>query len=146
VLVWWWVVAVARPLDARLPFAIPDSFQIPGLILIALGGMIALSCVVTFALVGRGTPAPFDAPREFVAVGPYKYARNPMYVGALIVIIGAALMLHSFSALLVGLVFVAMAHIFVLVYEEPTLEQKFGESYLSYKKSVNRWLPRIQKS
>lgn len=142
VLLWWWVVASVRPLDARMALSISEWVQVPGLVIAIFGAAVALWCIGTFALVGRGTPAPFDAPREFVAVGPYRYVRNPMYLGAAAVILGAGLMLQSPSAVAVALFFVALAHVFVRLYEEPTLEQRFGESYLRYKTSVNRWLPR----
>lgn len=141
VLLWWWVVASVRPLDARMAISIPEWLRVPGLVLIVLGAVLALSCVAAFALVGKGTPAPFDAPREFVAAGPYRYARNPMYIGAIAVIMGAGLMLRSPSAFGVALVFLALAHLFVRIYEEPTLERRFGASYRDYKNSVNRWLP-----
>ncbi len=68
-----------------------------------------------------------------------------MYLGAVAVIVGVGLMLRSPSALAVSLLFIVLAHVFVLLYEEPTLEERFGESYLRYKKSVNRWLPRSPK-
>src|SRR5262245_475442 len=83
VLVWWWVVTIARPMDARISFSIPDWLRVPGVVLVVLGLALALWCVGAFAVFGRGTPAPFDAPREFVAAGPYRYVRNPMYVGAI---------------------------------------------------------------
>jgi protein-S-isoprenylcysteine O-methyltransferase Ste14 len=142
VFIWWLVVASVRPLDQRLGVAMPEWAWTPGLVLVILGGALAASCVASFALVGKGTPAPFDPPREFVAVGPYRYVRNPMYLGAVAVIIGAGLMIRSVSALAVSLVFMALAHVFVLAYEEPTLEGTFGASYRRYKSSVNRWVPR----
>ncbi|HTG34912.1 MAG TPA: methyltransferase [Thermoanaerobaculia bacterium] len=84
-----------RPFDARLPFTIP-AWAFPfGLALAIVGSLIALWCIVTFVARGRGTPAPFDSPREFVAAGPYRYVRNPMYVGAFGVIAGAGLALRS---------------------------------------------------
>ncbi|MCI0615959.1 hypothetical protein L0244_23485, partial [bacterium] len=72
---WWWIVAFVRPLDVRFSFSIPEWLRIPGIIIAIFGGLIALWCISAFAFVGKGTPAPFDAPREFVAVGPYKYVR-----------------------------------------------------------------------
>ena len=144
VVVWWWVVAFMRPLDARFGFSIPDWLRVPGIIISILGALIALSCISVFAFFGKGTPAPFDAPREFVAVGPYKYVRNPMYLGALLLIIGVAFIMRSPSALAVAVFFALLAHIFVLIYEEPTLEHKFGRSYIEYKKSVRRWLPTVK--
>ena len=56
-----------------------------------------------FVVRGRGTPAVFDAPREFVVVGPYKYVRNPMYIGALTLLIGFGLYQHSISILVFSL-------------------------------------------
>ncbi|MGH9382006.1 MAG: methyltransferase family protein [Thermoanaerobaculia bacterium] len=142
VAIWWWVVVAVRPLDRGIPLAIPAWARYGGFVLVAFGGVLVLSCVLAFALVGRGTPAPFDAPREFVAVGPYRVVRNPMYVGALAVIVGVGLILRSPAALAVAVLFVVLAHLFAVFYEEPTLERRFGESYRTYKESVNRWLPR----
>lgn len=142
VFLWWWVVVAVQPLDRRLGFRPPEWLQIPGAVIVAGGAVLALACVVAFALAGRGTPAPFDAPREFVAVGPYRFVRNPMYLGACAVILGAGLMLGSPSALGVALFFIVLAHLFVLLYEEPTLEHRFGETYRRYKANVPRWLPR----
>lgn len=139
---WWWVITLARPLDSRIPLGLPAAAQPVGLALAAFGGVLALVCVISFAVVGFGTPVPFDAPRRFVATGPYRWVRNPMYLGALLVIVGVGLYLRSPSALLVGAFFVLLAHVFVLVYEEAALESAFGDDYRRYKASVNRWLPR----
>jgi protein-S-isoprenylcysteine O-methyltransferase Ste14 len=142
VLLWFGVVAAVRPLDDRIPLSLPEWARFPGWVIAAVGALVALWCIGAFTLVGRGTPAPFDAPREFVGVGPYRYVRNPMYLGAAAVIAGAGLMLRSPAAAGVAVFFLALAHLFVLVYEEPTLDSRFGESYRRYKASVNRWLPR----
>ena len=99
VALWWWVVASVRPLDSRFTLELPAWLRVPGLILAALGVVLALSCIAAFALVGKGTPAPFDPPREFVAVGPYRWVRNPMYLGAVAVICGAGLYLRSLGAI-----------------------------------------------
>jgi len=109
---------------------------------IVLGAAVAISCMAVFVARGRGTPAPFDPPREFVAQGPYKYVRNPMYVGGLGVLAGFGLYQRSLAIVLFALVFLCCAHLFVVFYEEPGLERRFGQSYLDYKRSVNRWLPR----
>ena len=62
-----------------------------------IGAVILLWSFWNFLMQGRGTPAPFDPPREFVASGPYRYVRNPMYLGAIGVLLGAALMVGSAS-------------------------------------------------
>jgi protein-S-isoprenylcysteine O-methyltransferase Ste14 len=143
-LFWYMVVLWFRPLDHRFSFNVPAIFELPGIILATLGAILAFACVAAFSFIGRGTPAPFDAPREFVAAGPYRYVRNPMYIGAFCVIVGAGLAMRSVSALLVALGFIIIAHLFILIYEEPTLERRFGESYRIYKKKVDRWIPVFQ--
>lgn len=143
VLLWWWLAVLMRPFDARLTVTIPVWVFPLGWALIVLGGLVTFWCVSTFATRGRGTPAPFDPPREFVAMGPYRYVRNPMYIGAAGVILGAGLVLRSPSIVGLAVLFLVFFHLFVLLYEEPTLESRFGEPYRHYKSSVHRWLPRF---
>ena len=114
-----------------------------GLIPFTLGACLSLWCVKDFVVRGRGTPAPFDPPTQLVLKGPYRYVRNPMYVGLFLVLVGEAMLYASFFVLLYALFLVAAAHIFVVFYEEPTLRRRFGESYKQYLRSVPRWLPRM---
>ena len=120
--------------------------EIGGLIVSALGAVIALWCVLAFVQLGRGTPAPFDPPRHLVVQGPYRFVRNPMYVGAGLALVGAALFLGSFHLLTyAGLLFL-LAHLFVVFYEEPRLRRSFGQEYSSYCHSVGRWFPKLRAS
>jgi protein-S-isoprenylcysteine O-methyltransferase Ste14 len=113
-----------------------------GGVIIVFGALVYLRCAWDFAVAGRGTPAIFDPPRNLVVRGMHRYVRNPMYVGVLSLIAGEAMLFHAKSlAIYAGLVWIFF-HLFVLLYEEPTLERKFGDSYLKYKGSVGRWLPR----
>jgi protein-S-isoprenylcysteine O-methyltransferase Ste14 len=139
---WAWVALRVETLDARIGVRLPGWTTAPGLTAMVAGAALALSSIAVFAVVGRGTPAPFDAPRVFVAVGPYRYVRNPMYVGGFAVLAGWALYRHSPSVLLLSLGWLALFHLFVLAYEEPTLRASFGPSYERYLTSVPRWLPR----
>jgi protein-S-isoprenylcysteine O-methyltransferase Ste14 len=116
--------------------------QVGGMVIAAAGAAVALWCVVTFALVGRGTPAPFDAPRRLVVGGPYRFVRNPMYIGAGLALAGAALFYQSPQLLGYTGLFFLMTHVFVVFYEEPTLKRSFGEEYAAYCRSVRRWLPK----
>jgi protein-S-isoprenylcysteine O-methyltransferase Ste14 len=117
--------------------------QFLGMFVCAIGASIAIACVLTFAVLGRGTPAPFDPPRQLVVGGPYRYVRNPMYIGAGLALAGAALFYHSASLLGYALGFLLVMHVFVVVYEEPTLRKTFGESYESYCQRVHRWWPTL---
>jgi protein-S-isoprenylcysteine O-methyltransferase Ste14 len=143
VLLWAWVAGTVRRYDVRLPVSLPEWLQPLGLALSGLGAVLVLWCVAEFTFRGRGTPAPFDAPRAFVASGPYRFVRNPMYLGAAAVIAGAGLILRSPAILLLALGFLVLFHIFVILYEEPALRARFGESYARYTRAVRRWLPRL---
>jgi len=142
---WTWVaLGVRRRYDPILDFRFPEWMEMSGVAVFVAGGILALTCIASFVVRGEGTPAPFDAPRKFVAVGPYRYVRNPMYVGAFFVILGFGLFLNSLAVLIFGLPWLLLAHLFVIFYEEPALNEKFGEEYLDYLKKVNRWIPRFK--
>jgi protein-S-isoprenylcysteine O-methyltransferase Ste14 len=116
--------------------------QVAGMIVVAIGTVIALWCVLTFVFIGKGTPAPFDPPRKLVVRGPYRFVRNPMYIGAGMTIAGAAVYYQSFSILSYTCLFFLITHLFVVFYEEPTLRRTFGDEYEAYFGRVRRWLPR----
>jgi protein-S-isoprenylcysteine O-methyltransferase Ste14 len=117
-----------------------------GLVVLVLGAVLAVSCILTFALVGKGTPAPFDPPRKLVVAGPYRWVRNPMYIGAVLVLAGAAVFYQSLGLLAFAAGFLAAAHGFVQLYEEPTLHRTFGAQYADYYHAVHRWIPRVPHS
>ena len=108
----------------------------------AVGAALALWCVLTFALVGRGTPAPFDPPRRLVVRGPYRRVRNPMYLGAAVALGAAALFYRSLALLAFTAGFLVVTHVFVIGYEEPTLRRMFGAEYEAYCRDVRRWRPK----
>jgi protein-S-isoprenylcysteine O-methyltransferase Ste14 len=112
-----------------------------GIALVVLGGTLAVWCVFTLALVGKGTPAPFDPPRKLVAVGPYRWVRNPMYVGAGAALFGAAAFYESPALVAFAAAYLVIVHLFVVFYEEPTLERTFGARYADYCNAVPRWMP-----
>jgi protein-S-isoprenylcysteine O-methyltransferase Ste14 len=108
------------------------------------GASIYFWCLWDFATAGRGTPAPIDPPKTLVVRGLYRYVRNPMYVGVLLVIVGWTILIRSRDVAIYG-ASVAMAfHLFVVFVEEPMLRAQFGESYGMYCRSVSRWWPRLR--
>ena len=141
-LLWGWLALALRRYDGALGFQLPAWARWLGFALIIVGATVVIACAFFFASRGRGTPAPFDPPRELVAVGPYRYVRNPMYVGALLVFAGFGLALRSPAVLVLAATAAVLSHLFVVLVEEPDLERRFGESYTRYRASVNRWLPR----
>ena len=106
-----------------------------------MGGLLAVACVLTFATLGRGTPAPFDPPRRLAIRGPYAIIHNPMYVGAAVALGGASLYYGSWALLAYDVAFLVATHLLVVLYEEPTLRRSFGADYDAYRASVGRWWP-----
>jgi protein-S-isoprenylcysteine O-methyltransferase Ste14 len=143
VLLWAWLAGGARRYDAGLGFELPSGSQSFGLVLAIPGALLVLACIGSFIFRGRGTPAPFDPPVLFVPTGPYRYVRNPMYIGAALVLGGYAFSQRSASVVLLTAGFLLIMHLFVILLEEPSLERRFGDSYVAYKRAVNRWLPRV---
>jgi len=113
-----------------------------GVPLIVTGAAGLLWCIWDFFTAGRGTLAPIDPPKHLVVRGLYRYVRNPMYVSVVTILLGEAIWFVSTSILLEAGIFILLAQLFVVFYEEPVLLQQFGESYESYLQSVGRWIPR----
>jgi len=109
---------------------------------VALGAALYAWCVWNFAAVGNGTPGLWDAPRRVVAAGPYRWVRNPIYLAALLVVLGEAWLLTSLSLLEYAGVMAVFFHVFVVGYEERRLRRRFGDSYAEYLRAVPRWVPR----
>jgi len=110
---------------------------------IFLGGFALFTwCVTLFGRVGDGTLAPWDPTRRLVAVGPYRYVRNPMITGVVTMLIGEAVLRGSRVLTLWAATFVVFNYVLFLIFEEPDLERRFGEDYRRYKSNVPRWIPR----
>jgi protein-S-isoprenylcysteine O-methyltransferase Ste14 len=140
---WGWLALRVRHADMERGLYLPFWTAFIGIGAFFIGAVVVLFCVAFFVVEGRGTPAPFDPPRRFVASGPYRFVRNPMYLGALLVLSGFGLFARSPSVL--GLVALAalFAHLFVMVVEEPSLAGRFGDGYAAYRRVTNRWVPRV---
>ena len=117
-----------------------------------LGGLLVLAglalvtwCVSLFARVGKGTLAPWDPTSNLVAVGPYRYTRNPMITGVATILTGEAVLFGSWHLAVWALTFILLNHVHFLLVEEPGLERRFGDSYLEYKRAVPRWIPRVRR-
>jgi protein-S-isoprenylcysteine O-methyltransferase Ste14 len=109
-----------------------------------IGGVILLWSFWNFLKEGRGTPAPIDPPKELVAVGFYRYVRNPMYVGIFLLLLGHFLWFKFLWLIVYLAITFLIVHFFVTLYEEPTLKRKFGAAYEEYLKRVPRWMPRFR--
>jgi protein-S-isoprenylcysteine O-methyltransferase Ste14 len=115
-----------------------------GLLGIGFGAAIYFRCAWEFAVRGLGTPAPIAPTKYLVTTALHRQVRNPMYIGVFLVLIGEAALFRSLKLLLYAGLFCMAVELFVLYYEEPTLQRQFGESYEEYKRSVPRWIPKFK--
>ena len=107
-------------------------------LLIGLG--ILLWCVRDFYVAGKGTLAPWSPPEKLVTVGLYRYTRNPMYVGVLVMVLGWSLLTSYWLMTAYWLVLMAAFHLRVLYYEEPQMRKRFPEEWREYSARVPRWM------
>jgi protein-S-isoprenylcysteine O-methyltransferase Ste14 len=120
--------------------------QFVAILIAALGIGMVIWVSVAFVRIGKGTPVPLHPPKRFVASGLYCYVRNPMYVGALMILLAEALYFSSvwifFYAAGLWLAFQA----FLVLWEEPQLSRRFGAEYENYLKTVARWIPKLSRA
>ena len=122
----------------------PPGLRALGLALIAGGLYLLVECFVRFALQGHGTPAPLAPPDRLVVTGPYRRVRNPMYVAVVTLILGQAAFFADLRLLPYAVVVWLGFHLFVLIYEEPTLRRAFPQDYAAFTAAVPRWRPRLR--
>ncbi len=116
-----------------------------GLAIFVLGLCVYLHCVWLFMTRGRGTPAPFDAPKKLVQRGLYRWVRNPMFLSVLAVVGGEMVFLWSWHIAVWLVCLACLFHLFIIGHEETALRFRFGAMYDDYLRDVPRWLPRRPK-
>lgn len=117
----------------------PGTTHVVGAALMAAGAAVALTCIVRFATEGKGTLSPLDPTKQLVVRGLYKYSRNPMYVGAMLTLVGETLFWWSPELAIYAVVVFVAFNLFVLLHEEPRCRRDFGDAYNEYCQRVGRW-------
>ena len=135
----WWITGW----QFRAAFLGQELTRAIGVALIIAGVPALIDSFARFALQGIGTPAPIAPTQRLVVTGLYRYVRNPIYVAVVAVILGQALLFGDGRLLWYGALFWLACHVFVVVYEEPTLERTFGAEYAAFRANVPRWMPRL---
>jgi protein-S-isoprenylcysteine O-methyltransferase Ste14 len=118
------------------------ALQAAGIALLSVGLLLFVASLHRFVTEGRGTLAPWDPPRQLVVGGPYRYVRNPMISGVVLVLLGEALVLLSRPHLEWALIFLGINAIYIPLVEEPLLVRRFGADYREYCRHVPRLVPR----
>jgi protein-S-isoprenylcysteine O-methyltransferase Ste14 len=136
-----------------IPYWIMGGFPKPtggpltwlGIITILAGAAVYFRCAWEFAVRGLGTPAPIAPTKFLVTTALHRYVRNPMYIGVFGVLLGETATFRAVVLLMYAAFSFAAAYLFVIFYEEPTLQRQFGESYEQYRRSVPRWIPKLNR-
>jgi protein-S-isoprenylcysteine O-methyltransferase Ste14 len=121
---------------------VPLLLLVSGALVFLIGFALFAWCVSLFVRVGKGTLAPWDPTQHLVAIGPYRYVRNPMIVGVATMLAGEAPFFGSVPIAVWLAIFAAINHAYFILVEERGLARRFGESYDAYKRAVPRWIPR----
>ncbi len=122
-----------------LPALAPAQAPLLGTIVMVLSLAIGLPSVLNM-LAAKTTPNPHRPTTALVFSGPYRFSRNPMYVGLTLLYAGLAIYFHLLWGLALLPVVVWLITVWVIVPEEKYLEQKFGAAYIDYKATVRRWI------
>jgi protein-S-isoprenylcysteine O-methyltransferase Ste14 len=133
----YWIVHRQGYNPLESPFQITHYI---GLLIFTLGWYLTIDCIYRFAVYGNGTLSPADPTKKLVINGWYRYTRNPMYVGVMMILLGEVIFFRSTQLLFYTLFVMAAFTVFIIVIEEPRLKRDFGEEYLAYSKRVRRWI------
>ena len=131
---------------ARLSSPLLDTslLRILAIPLWGMGAWFIIRCSVEMVRQGRGTPAHMAPPMELVISGLYRHIRNPIYLGALLALLGHIVWSGSGLVIAYFICYVIAFHILIVRFEEPVLRNKFGKAYDDYRANVPRWIPRFK--
>lgn len=134
------MVAFAVPLWIGTSAGHPLRHAVYGALLLCLGTVLLVWCVREFYRAGRGTLAPWDPPMRLVTSGPYRFSRNPMYLGVEVILVGWCTLWGSRTLLLCTLLVMIAVYLRVRLAEEPWARCRFGAEWEVYERRVPRWI------
>ncbi len=139
------ILAVAK--DSQFSHELATPGQIVfwlALLAASIGLGLGVWTVTLFMKFGEGTPAPWNPPIKLVVRGPYRYVRNPMITGVMLMLLAEAMLFQSWPIAVWMMVFFIGNAIYFPLIEERGLEKRFGDDYREYTAHVPRWIPRLR--
>jgi protein-S-isoprenylcysteine O-methyltransferase Ste14 len=143
------ILVVGPSLDQRLGI---EGFYfgvvniVLGGLMMIVGGTFALWSIYAQLTRGRGTPLPVMPTQELLISGPFRYCRNPMTLGTILLYLGLSILVGTVAGVGIVLVLGSLLIIYLKRFEERELEERFGEAYLAYKRETPFIIPRRPKS
>ena len=129
-----WVAGLALQLET------PLRHTIAGGIVFVLGFLVSASGRAAFAKVGTEVRPASKENSTLVTNGPFRFTRNPMYVGILVATVGLSFLIGTRLAVVAPVIFFLFVNFISIPYEEAKMERQFGDDYRAYKARVRRWL------
>ncbi|HKH19649.1 MAG TPA: isoprenylcysteine carboxylmethyltransferase family protein [Gammaproteobacteria bacterium] len=124
---------------APIPFPDDAWIRIAGAIILVAALALIFSALATFKKTGQD-PKPWKPTPELIIEGPYRWTRNPMYVGLASILVGLGLALNNLWFSLLAAAALVAVHFMAVLPEEKYLNEKFGRDYEDYRKKVRRYL------
>lgn len=122
------------------PLRPPGEYNKFALLIIIPSVLLIFRCSYLFFKIGQGTIAPWAPPKKLVLAGPYKYSRNPIFLGMLLTVTGCVLFYNSVFLAIYNFMLFIFLYLRIIICEEPHLENNYGQQWKTYKNKVSRWL------
>ncbi len=139
----WLLISIITAVILHFIFPVAEVIAFPwnltGIAFLVLGIWLNLRADRLFKK-HNTTVKPFAEATFLIYKGPFKFTRNPMYLGFLLILAGIAILLGSLSAFAGSVIFFTVSHLHFIPVEEKMLEEKFQDKFRDYKKKVRRWL------
>ena len=127
------------PVWERTPHVTNGLWLSVGIILGVAGLVLIISALFYFKK-HQTPPQPHKPTKKIVSVGPYRFTRNPMYLGGNLLLLGLSFLFYLPWVWAAFLIALPLNHWGIVLAEEEYLERKFGKKYRDYKKTVRRWI------
>jgi protein-S-isoprenylcysteine O-methyltransferase Ste14 len=139
----WFLIALG--VELALNRWLPVVVWVPGPLRALGGGVVVAGVCLTlwaFSLFRRARTGikPFSESTSLVVAGPYRFTRNPMYLGLTVTLLGSAVIMGALTPFVAPILFAVVITTRFIRFEEVQMERTFGNSYLGWKKRVRRWL------
>jgi protein-S-isoprenylcysteine O-methyltransferase Ste14 len=138
-----WLIALiimALGIDYALPEPTLLQYKPAGIVLIVLGVALSASGRITFMRKHAEVFPWSEAHSALVASGPFRFTRNPMYLGLFVIGVGAALVAGTWLMWLVPIAIFVLDNFVIIPFEERSMERAYGDDYRAYKARVRRWI------
>ena len=133
------IIAIALHFLLQVKQIIISPYNWLGFLFLIIGGVLNIWADQIFKK-SQTTIKPGEKPTTFIKTGPYKFSRNPMYLGVALLLIGIGFILGSVTSFLGFILFIILIEVIFIPEEEKNLQAQFGEEYEAYKQKVRKWI------